>query len=109
KDKTDSGERVVVGVNKYRTSSMDAGVGERFSLNAEMRDSVISKYNAIRDNRDENLVQNSLKQLSAAALNDKENLMPYLVECCHAYATVGEMITTLKTHWGEFQEPSLQA
>jgi len=31
--------------------------------------------------------------------------MPYLVECCHAYATVGEMVTALKREWGEFREP----
>ena len=29
----------------------------------------------------------------------------YLVECCHAYATVGEMVQRLKHQWGEFQEP----
>jgi methylmalonyl-CoA mutase, N-terminal domain len=31
--------------------------------------------------------------------------MPYLVDCCHAYATVGEMVARLKGHWGEFREP----
>jgi methylmalonyl-CoA mutase N-terminal domain/subunit len=31
--------------------------------------------------------------------------MPYLVDCCHAYATVGEMVQRLKNRWGEFQEP----
>ena len=36
---------------------------------------------------------------------DSENVMPYLVDCCHAYATVGEMVATLKKEWGEFKEP----
>ena len=31
--------------------------------------------------------------------------MPLLVDCCHAYATVGEMVARLKRCWGEFQEP----
>ena len=31
--------------------------------------------------------------------------MPYLVDCCHAYATVGEMVACMKREWGEFQEP----
>jgi methylmalonyl-CoA mutase N-terminal domain/subunit len=43
--------------------------------------------------------------LETAAGGDGENLIPYLVDCCHAYATVGEMIGRLKRHWGEFQEP----
>ena len=31
--------------------------------------------------------------------------MPLLVECCHAYATVGEMVGCMNNCWGEFQEP----
>jgi methylmalonyl-CoA mutase N-terminal domain/subunit len=43
--------------------------------------------------------------LAAAAATDDVNLMPLLVDCCHAYATVGEMVDTLKREWGEFEEP----
>jgi len=50
-------------------------------------------------------VQVSLGALSAAAERERENLLPYLVDCCHAYTSVGEMVETLKRHWGEFQEP----
>ena len=49
--------------------------------------------------------QGTLAKLAAAAAKDDENLMPYLVDCCHAYATVGEMVECLKNHWGEFKEP----
>ena len=42
---------------------------------------------------------------SQAAAKDNENVMPYLVDCCHAYATVGEMVACLKQQWGEFKEP----
>jgi methylmalonyl-CoA mutase N-terminal domain/subunit len=31
--------------------------------------------------------------------------MPYLVDCSHAYATVGEIVERLKSRWGNFQEP----
>jgi methylmalonyl-CoA mutase N-terminal domain/subunit len=31
--------------------------------------------------------------------------MPYLVDCAHAYATVGETVECLKRQWGEFNEP----
>ena len=47
----------------------------------------------------------ALARLEAAAAKDDENLMPYLVDCCHAYATIGEMVARLKACWGEFQEP----
>lgn len=57
------------------------------------------------DRRDGAAVARALDRLGAAAAQDAENLMPYLVECCHAYATVGEMVARLKGCWGEFQEP----
>ena len=50
-------------------------------------------------------VERTLARLEQAAAKDDENLMPYLVDCCHAYVTVGEMVQRLKTEWGEFKEP----
>ena len=41
----------------------------------------------------------------SARVTCDENLLPYLVDCCHAYVTVGEMVRTLKGLWGEFEEP----
>ena len=45
------------------------------------------------------------RDLTAAAATDTENIMPHLVNCCLAYATVGEMVSALKSQWGEFEEP----
>ena len=33
--------------------------------------------------------------------------MPFLVDCCRAYATVGEMTAIFRNIYGEFAEPSL--
>ena len=66
---------------------------------------VIGKFEKVRDSRDKDAVAASLSALEAAAAKDDENLMPYLIDCCHAYATVGEMVATLKSQWGEFEEP----
>ena len=108
KNQTDSGERVVVGVNKYASEEEAVQVGEVFKLDPGMRNSVIDKFNAVRDQRDNAAAERSLELLGRAADGEDENLMPYLVDCCHAYATVGEMVTTLKDRWGEFQEPPLR-
>lgn len=107
KAQTDAGERVVVGVNKYRRDKEEANIGEVFKLDPAMRDTVIERFNAIRDQRDNAAVERSLARLGQAALDDSENIMPFLVDCCHAYATVGEMVSELKSHWGEFEEPPL--
>ena len=50
--------------------------------------------------------ERNLATLSDAATKERENLMPYIVDCCHSYATVGEMVSTMKKHWGEFREPA---
>ena len=55
---------------------------------------------------DDDDVRVCLERLENAASKDRENLLPYLVDCCHGYATVGEMVSRLKKQWGEFREPS---
>jgi methylmalonyl-CoA mutase N-terminal domain/subunit len=101
----DTGEQVVVGVNSFRHEDEAASFGELFRLDPQISERIVEKYHAIRDGRDKAAVQRCLARLNDAAATDTDNLLPYLIDCCHAYATVGEMVTTLKQHWGEFQEP----
>ena len=105
KQATDAGERVVVGVNRYKRDEGAASVSEIFKLDPQAADEIRRKYEAVRDRRDDAAATRALAALSDAAQKDDDNLMPHLVECCHAYATVGEMVDALKQHWGEFDEP----
>lgn len=105
KEAVDDGRNTVVGVNAFEKAGGDAGVNEIFTSDKEAARRVMEKFTALRDRRDNEAVAATLAKLSAAAEQDRENLMPYLVDCCHAYATVGEMVGELKRHWGDFQEP----
>ena len=105
KRKVDSGETVIVGQNYFRREDQKDGVAELFKLDPQASARDIEKFEKVRDSRDNDAVASSLSALEAAAAKDDENLMPYLIDCCHAYATVGEMVATLKTQWGEFEEP----
>ena len=105
KMKTDTGETVVVGQNHFRRDDQRNDVGEIFRLDPTVAHRVLDKYQRVRETRDNAAVERCLGRLSTAAHDDGENLIPYLVDCCHAYATVGEMVQTLKAQWGEFQEP----
>ena len=60
----------------------------------------------MRRTRNNQEVVRSLKALEKAA-RDKANVMPYLVDCCKAYATVGEMTGVFRDIFGEFVEPSI--
>jgi len=105
KTRTDSGETVVVGQNHFRRDDSRDDVGETFRVDPATARQVLDKYERVLQTRDAAAVERSLVRLADAARNDRENLMPWLVECCHAYATVGEMVARLKREWGEFQEP----
>lgn len=105
KQRIDSGETVIVGQNHFRHEGEQAGVDEIFRLDPSVANRALEKYQKVLDTRSWSAVQAALHKLARAAADDKENLMPYLVDCCHAYATVGEMVSTLKAQWGEFQEP----
>ena len=105
KHKVDSGETVVVGQNHFRREGERIAVGEVFKLDSTVARRVLEKFERLLDTRSQADVDKQLARLADAVRNDRENLMPYLVDCVHAYATVGEMVATLKTEWGEFQEP----
>jgi len=51
-------------------------------------------------------VKDTLKALEKAA-SEKKNVMPHLVNCCKAYATVGEMANLFRQVFGEHKEPSI--
>lgn len=105
KEMTDSGERVVVGQNHFVRSEQRDDRGEMFCLDPQASARVLRRYEKLMDTRDSGKVKVELERLRKAAARDNDNLMPYLVDCCHADATVGEMVAVLKQEWGEFQEP----
>jgi methylmalonyl-CoA mutase N-terminal domain/subunit len=105
KRRIDSGETVVVGQNSFRRPERADAIGEEFRLDPEAAGRVLDRYRAVRERRDDAAVSRTLDALGRAVPKEGENLMPYLIDCCHAYATVGEMVDRLKAQWGEFQEP----
>jgi len=61
---------------------------------------------SVRVARDNDEAERQLRRLSDAARGDA-NLIPLLVDCARADATLGEMVASLKTVFGEFVEPPL--
>jgi methylmalonyl-CoA mutase N-terminal domain/subunit len=103
--KVDRGETTVVGLNAFRRADQSDDFGEVFRLDPQAASRVTERYENVKARRDNAAVERTLTRLQQAAAKDEENLMPYLIDCCHAYATVGEMVQRLKAQWGEFQEP----
>jgi methylmalonyl-CoA mutase N-terminal domain/subunit len=105
KDAIDRGETVVVGQNHFRSDQQEGPIGEVFRVDPQAAARVRTKFAAVLAQRNQRRVKDTLGALQKAACSQTDNLMPHLIECCHAYVTVGEMVATLKSCWGEFQEP----
>ncbi len=58
----------------------------------------------LKKTRNDEEVALSLAALEKAA-RGSDNVMPHLVKCCHAYATVGEMAGVFREVFGEWNEP----
>jgi methylmalonyl-CoA mutase, N-terminal domain len=105
KEAIDCGQTVIVGQNHFRRPDQKDGVGEVFRVDPQAAERVREKLARTLARRSQAQVEAALTSLRAAASSDTQNLIPHLIDCCHAYATVGEMVATLKQCWGEFEEP----
>ena len=99
-----SGELLKVGVNIYTEGeSKDVELHPYNWKSATMQIEGLKQVRRERHNRE---VVRSLNELEKATREGK-NVMPFLVDCCRAYATVGEMTAVFRNIYGEFDEPSL--
>jgi methylmalonyl-CoA mutase N-terminal domain/subunit len=97
----ETGQRVVVGVNRYRDDS-----GPRIPIlrvDPELERDQLRRLQAFRARRAPGGVQAGLEWLRRAAASD-ENLMPVLVECVDRGVTLGEIGDTLRAVFGEHRE-----
>ena len=99
-----NGEIIKVGVNKY-TEGEQPDV-ELHEYDDSWVNTQISRLKELRRTRDNSEVNRSLKALEKTAKSEN-NVMPALVDCCRAYATVGEMTGVFRDVFGEWDEPCL--
>ncbi len=100
------GEYIKVGVNKYADEVEDQTDVELHEYNEEWVDQQLSSLKELRRTRNDREVTRTLKELEKGTRAGK-NVMPLLVDCCRAYATVGEMAGVFRDLFGEWEEPSI--
>ncbi|MFF0011459.1 methylmalonyl-CoA mutase family protein [Streptomyces sp. NPDC005374] len=100
----EAGTRPVVGVNRFVDEDEPPPDIATYELDARGREIQLKRLARVKAERDPVAVRARLADLSRAAEGD-ENLMGPLIDCANAYCTVGEMVSTLKDVWGEFQQP----
>jgi methylmalonyl-CoA mutase N-terminal domain/subunit len=98
-----TGERIVVGVNRFVSDAQSPDV-VGYEFNEINRSRQLARLAEVKRSRSAREVAGVLQALTVAA-KDNSNLMPPLIDAVKAYCTVGEIVSTLKDLWGEFQEP----
>ena len=95
----DSGQDVIVGVNKYKLATQDA-VEVRDIDNVKVRDAQIARLQSIKAKRDNDAVQKALDALTTAAQNNTGNLLALSIDAVRLRATVGEVSDALEKVFG---------
>jgi methylmalonyl-CoA mutase N-terminal domain/subunit len=98
----ESGERVVVGVNKYRDDDEEPTPFFKAD-NASLEKAQVSQLQALKLRRDEGAVAARLASLRAAAEDPGRDLMPPIIEAVRAYATLGEICGVMRDVFGEYR------
>ncbi|MEM4846078.1 MAG: methylmalonyl-CoA mutase family protein [Acidilobaceae archaeon] len=102
----EEGKRLLVGVNIFREEEVEeirrVPLLEFNQEEIERRQK--ERIKKVRSTRDESKWRRALDELRRAAERG-ENIMPYVLNAVKAYATIGEIMDTLKEVYGTYEEP----
>jgi len=97
----EEGYKVVVGVNKFISKKSEEKKIKIQKLPDYILKNQISRLKKVKEERLNTKVKEKLDQLSESAKNNL-NLFPFILESVKARATVGEIVSTLKMVYGEY-------
>jgi methylmalonyl-CoA mutase, N-terminal domain len=98
----DAGEQIVVGVNGYTMAEDEPGI-PILEIDESLEREQVARLQALRERRGANY-KRALESVRKAAFGGA-NLVPAILEAVHAYATVGEIMDTLRDIFGEYRDP----
>jgi methylmalonyl-CoA mutase N-terminal domain/subunit len=98
----ESGERVVVGVNKYRDEGEEPHPFFRAD-NPALEKAQVVKLAELKSRRDAAAVAETLAGLRAAAEDAKTDLMAPIIDAVRVYATLGEICGVMRDVFGEYR------
>jgi methylmalonyl-CoA mutase, N-terminal domain len=98
----DSGERIVVGVNRYQLDEEEPIPTLRVDPALERKQ--IGRLEAARARRDGAAVEAALARLREDAANERRNLMESLLDCARAHVSEGEIVESLQRVFGSYTE-----
>ncbi len=94
-------EKIIVGVNAFE---MEHEQIPTLHIDESVAQQQLAQLREIKKSRNNAQVKEKLLALKKAA-EDEENLMPFILRAVKTYATLGEIMDSLKEVYGEFKEP----
>jgi len=98
--KVESGETIIVGVNKFQVS--DELPIPVMRVDDSIRLVQTEKLRSLRNKRNHARCDSILQDLNDCA-NDGRNIMPVVIEAVENYCTLGEIADTLREVFGEYK------
>ena len=97
-------EKIIVGVNDFIQE--DEPPPEILKIDEGIEKEQIANLKRVKAERDNAAVQATLADLKQAA-SGSENLVPYILKAVKTYASVGEIMGTLRKVFGEYHDPGI--
>ena len=103
--RVDSKRRIVVGVNEFSKNNEEIEV-PILEIRKEVEREQIEGLKSLREKRNEETVDAKLKSITDAC-RTKDNLIPLIIDAAQSHATLGELVTSMKVVFGEWQETAV--
>ena len=100
----ESGDRVVIGVNKFQRA--EKSPQNLLRVDPVVEETQRAKLQALKQHRNQAEVERSLFRLKEAA-EGTDNLFPPVLDAVRAYATLGEICDVLRGVFGEYQQTAI--
>jgi methylmalonyl-CoA mutase N-terminal domain/subunit len=97
-------EKIIVGVNEFVMENEPPI--DILLIDEDVAEQQIQKLQNVRATRDNARVRTTLQKLRETAAADQINLMPYILDCVRAYATLGEICDEFRAVYGTYEEPA---
>ncbi len=103
--RVDSKRRIVVGVNEFSKNNEEIEI-PILEIRKEVEREQIEGLKSLREKRNEETVDAKLKSITDAC-RTKDNLIPLIIDAGQSHATLGELVTSMKVVFGEWQETAV--
>ncbi len=98
-------KRIMVGVNEFTIPPEEDAEVRVHRIPMDTAKTQIETIRQLKKNRNNQTVKDRLKRLRDAAGEKKENLIPYMIDSLKAYATLGEIMGTVREAYGYAYDP----